>query len=260
MEVLRWLWLTPIAFFLLRVVGGQLVEEAVDHGAAPPDFASGLLAGAAVFSAGIYLVGLSGLAFLSFTWALRGRLQQAGEAGPAQAMAFGSGVLWGALYIVAAVLAATAPVLAEHYDDPEGARLVANLLELPTAPLALTVLGVFALGNGLALQRTSLAPSWLGWAGIILGGLLVVTAALQPVAEPTVMRSQEEVSNIVSFLTGLSSFALVPLWAIATGVALFVRDGGGRDLLPQHPSIERRSPRGTGSPSTRPGGDAGDLE
>ncbi len=221
---LRWLWLTPVAFFVLRVLGGQLVEEAVDQRDAPETFASTLLANAEVFSVGMYLVGLSGLAFLWFAWALREKLRQEDTAGLAGAVAFGSALVWGTLTVAAAMLAATAPVLADYFNDPEGARLVTNL-EFAAAPLALTMFGAFAAGNGLALRRASLVPPWLAWTGAVLGCLLVVTAALQPIVEPTVSRSEEEVHNIVSFLTGFTSFALVPLWTIAVGVTLFRRDG-----------------------------------
>lgn len=219
----RWLWFTPVVAFVLRIVGGQLVEGAVDQADAPQVFATSLLANAETFSIGIYLVGLSGLAYLWFAWALWTRLQQAGASGSAKA-ALAGGVMWGSLFVVAAVLAGTAPVLADYLQDPEGARLVVNL-DLATAPLALTLLGVFALGNGLALRRTPLIPAWLAWAGVLLGGLLVLTAALQPIAEPTVSRSEEEVRNVVSFITGLTFAGLIPLWTIATGVALFRREG-----------------------------------
>jgi len=105
-------------------------------------------------------------------------------------------------------------------------------LEFATAALALTMFGAFAVGNGLALRRASLVPPWLAWTGAVLGCLLVATAALQPIVEPTVSRSEQEVHNIVSFLTGFASFALIPLWTIAVGVALLRRDGrtpGGAD-------------------------------
>jgi len=169
MHQLRWLWFTPIAFTVLRIVGGQFVEEAIDQRDAPQVFASSLLANAEAFSIGTYLVGLSGLAFLWFAWALRERIRQAGTFGLAETVGFASAVVWGTLNVAAAALAASAPVLADYFDDPEGARLVTNL-EFATAPLALTLFGAFALGNGLALRRTALVPPWLAWAGVVLGG------------------------------------------------------------------------------------------
>ena len=223
MNRLRWLWLTPVPFFVLRIFGNQLVESAVDQRDAPQTFASDLLAHPEAFSVGMYLAGLSGLAFLWFAWALWQRLGQQGFTGPAEAVAFGGAALWSTLLVGAAALAATAPVLADYYDDAEGARLAANL-ELAGAPLALTLFGAFALGNGLAVRRASLVPPWLAWAGAALGGLLVLTAALQPFAEPTLSRSTEEMNSIVSFITGFTSFGLIPLWTIAVGVALFRRD------------------------------------
>ena len=223
MRRLRWLWFLPVAFFVLRIVGGQLIEEAIDQRDAPQEFASSLLANAETFSIGIYLVGLSGLAFLWFAWALRKRLQQEGSHG-ATSVGFAGGLGWGALYVAAAVLAATAPMLADFLQDPQSARLVVNL-DISTSPLALTMLGVFALGNGLALRQTAIIAPWLAWAGVLLGAVLVVTAALQPIAEPTVSRSEEEVQNIVSFITGFSAMGLIPLWTIATGFALFRREG-----------------------------------
>ncbi len=139
-------------------------------------------------------------------------------------MAFGCGLMWGTLSVAAAALAATAPVLADYFKDPDGARLVVNL-EFAAAPLALALFGGFALGNGLALKRASFVAPWLAWTGAALGGLLLVTASLQPIAEPTVSRSEQEVNNLVSFLSGFTSFGLVPLWTIAIGVSLFRRDG-----------------------------------
>lgn len=223
MRQLRWVWFTPVAFAALRIVGNQFVEGAVDQRDAPPVFVANLLADAEKFSIGIYLIGLSGLAFLVFAWALRKMLHQPGASGSAD-VGFASGVAWGAVYVAGALLAATAPVLADYFDDAQGARLVTNL-DLATAPLALTLFGVFALGNGLALRRTALMPRWLAWAGVLLGGLLVLTAALQPVAEPTVSRADEEVDNVVSFITGFAFAGLIPLWAIATGIVLFRREG-----------------------------------
>ena len=93
---------------------------------------------------------------------------------------------------------------------------------------ALTLFGAFALGNGLALRRVTLIAPWLAWVGVVLGGLLIITAALQPLVEPTVSRSEEEVHNVVSFITGFASFGLIPLWTIVTGATLFRRDGRRR--------------------------------
>lgn len=218
---LRWLWLMPVAFFVLRVLGGQLVEGAVDRRDEPQLFASTLLDNAEAFSLGSYVAGLSGLAFLWFAWALRERLRTE-TTGVAESTAFGSALVWGTLTVAATMLAATAPVLADYYGDPSGARLVATL-EFPTSPLALTLFGVFALGNGLALRRAALVPTWLALTGAVLGGLLVVSSCLQTIVEPTVSRSEEEANNVVSFLTGLSSFALIPIWTIAVGAVLFRR-------------------------------------
>ncbi len=223
MHELRWLWFAPLAFAVLRIVGNQFVEGAVDQMDFPPAFAASIVTNAETFSIGMYFVGMSGLAFLLFTWLLRKRLEQAPDRGWVD-MGFASGIMWGILNLTGAVLAATAPVLAGSYNDAEGARLVTNL-ELSTTPLALTLLGAFALGNGLALRRYASFSSWLAWTGIFLGGLLVLTAGLQPIVEPTARRSTEEVDNVVTAITGLAFFGLVPLWTIATGVTLFRREG-----------------------------------
>lgn len=225
MNRLRWLWLAPIAFLVLRVLGGQLVEQAVDQRDPPGRFASTLLVDAELFSVGMYLAGVGGLAFLWFAWSLRQRLRAEGSAGPAEAMAFGGALIWGTLYIAATALAATAPVLADYYDDPEAARLVTNL-ELASAPLSLTLFGAFVFGNGLALRRASLVPRWMASTGAVIGAALIVGAALETIVEPTVSRSEEQVDNVVTFITGLASSGLIPLWAIGVGVALFRRDGG----------------------------------
>ena len=240
LTAVRWLWFAPVAFFVLRVLGNQFVEQAVDQRDPPRRFASTLLAEAELFSVGMYLSGLAALAFLWFAWSLRERLRNEGAIGPAQALAFGGALLWGAMYVAAAALAASAPVLADYYDDPEGARLVTNL-EFVSAPLALTLLGVFAFGNGLALLRASLVPRWLASAGAVLGAALILGAALQTIVEPTVSRSEEAVDNVVTFITGFALSGLIPLWAIAVGVALFRRDGAARGEMGR-----RSGPSGTG--------------
>ena len=141
----------------------------------------------------MYLIGLSGLEFLLFARALREALRQA-------------------------------EALADYFDDAEGARLLTNL-ELATARLALTFLGVFAIGNGLALRRTTVIPSMPAWAGGLLGGVLVVTAALQPIADTTASRSEEEVHDVVTFITGIAFAGLIPLWTVATGIVGFRGEG-----------------------------------
>ena len=219
----RWVWSTPLAFAALRVIGNQFVEDAVDQRDAPQAFVASLLANAESFSIGMYLIGVSGLALLLFAWAMRKMLQQAGASGWAE-VGFACGVAWGAVYVAAALLGATAPVLADYFGDAEGARLVTNL-ELATAPLALTLFGMFALGNGLAVRRTTVIPRWLAWAGVFLGVLLVITAALQAVSEPTVSRSEEEAHHVVSFITGFLFAGLIPLWTIATGFVVFRGEG-----------------------------------
>ncbi len=202
--------MAPTAFFVLRIAGSQLEEQAVDRKDPPPDFAADLLDHPELFSAGVYLTGLGGLALLWFVSQLRQRNRQAqGNGGPAVEVAWAAGSLWALLVVIGSLLGATAPVIGKHYQDAEGARLFATV-EFPVAPLGLTLFGAFALGNGLVSLRTAALPRWLAWAGIALGIVLVVFSALQPLAEPTVSRSEQDPDSVVSVVTGLLSFALVP--------------------------------------------------
>ena len=138
----------PTAFLLLRIVGAQLEEQAVDRKEPPPDFAADLLARPELFSAGVYLTGLGGLALLWFVWQLRQRNREAqGNGGQAVEVAWAAGSLWALLVVLASLLGATAPVIAKHHQDAEGARLFATV-EFPVAPLGLTLFGAFAVGNG----------------------------------------------------------------------------------------------------------------
>ncbi len=213
----------PSAFFLLRIVGSQLEEQAGDRRDPPPEYAADLLDRPELLSAGMYLTGLGGLALLWFVWQLRQRHRQAqGSGGQAVEVAWAAGSLWALLVVLGSLLGATAPVIAKHYQDAEGARLFATV-EFPVAPLGLTLFGAFALGNGLASLRTAALPRWLAWAGVALGIVLVVFSALQPLAEPTVSRSEQDADSVVSVVTGLLSFGLVPLWAIAAGIGLLRR-------------------------------------
>ncbi len=213
----------PAAFFLLRIVGGQLQEEAVDGQDPPREYAADLLDRPELFSAGVYLTGLGGVALLWFVWQLRQRNREAARnGGQAVDVAWAAGSLWALLVVLGSLLAATAPVVAKYYDDAEGARLLATL-EIPVAPLGLTAFGTFALGNGLASLRTAALPRWLAWAGFSLGAVLIVFSALQPLAEPTVSRSEQDPDSAVSVVTGLLSYGLVPLWAIAAGIGLLRR-------------------------------------
>ena len=55
------------AFFVLRIVGTQLEEVAVDRRDPPPEYAADLLDRPEAFSAGVYLTGLAALASPSTT-------------------------------------------------------------------------------------------------------------------------------------------------------------------------------------------------
>jgi hypothetical protein len=217
----------PIAFFVLRILGNQLEEKAVDRQAPASQFAADVLDRAELFSVGAFLSGLAGLVLFWYMWVLRARMR-VGEADtkrPAE-IAWAAGAIWALLVVFASLLAATAPVLADFYRNAEGARLFATL-EFPAAPLGLMLFGLFALGNGVAALRGRILPPWLAWIGIVVGLGLFILSLVQPFAEPTASRSDENPDSVVTVITGLLSFALVPLWLVATGIWLSVQGGGG---------------------------------
>lgn len=219
----------PIAFFVLRILGIQLEEEAVDGQAPAAQFAADVLDRPEFFSIGTFLTGLAGLVLLWFMWEFRARLR-VGEADTKRLaeIAWAAGAIWALLVVFASLLAATAPVLAEFYGDAEGARLFATL-EFPVAPLSLMLFGLFAFGNGVAALRGQILPPWLAWIGVVLGLGLFILSLVQPFAEPTASRSDENPDSVVTVITGLLSFALVPLWLVATGITLSVQGGGERN-------------------------------
>lgn len=217
----------PIAFFVLRILGNQLEEEAVDRRATAAQFAADVLERPELFSVGTFLNGLAGLVLLWFMWELRARMR-VGEPDTKRVaeIAWAAGAIWALSVVFASLLAASAPVLADFYRDTEGARLFATL-EFPLAPLGLLLFGVFALGNGVAALRGQILPPWLAWIGVVLGFGLFILSLVQPFAEPAASRGDENPDSVVTVITGLLSFALVPLWLVATGITLSVQ--GGRD-------------------------------
>ena len=224
MEERRWDRLDGAAglLFVVLIHAGGLLSETATSGRTEPGsgFAAAILARPRAYALSQYLVGLGTLCFLWFCWGLRGRLRRAeGEPGRLADLAFAAGAGWGLLWVLASLLGANALLLADFFQHPDGARLVAAL-ELPTTPLGLFLQGVFAGATSLVALRHGVLPRWLGWAGAVPGAGIVLGATALPLADPVGLRPSEEIGNPLTFLSGLLAYGLFQLWVVATSVVL----------------------------------------
>ena len=198
----RWAPISGIVFVVLFVVGFSLI-----------DFPSGDDSAAKIASfyndggeraqliIGCYLLVLSALFFLWFLASLRSRLLAAeGPPGRLTAIAFGSGLVFvGLLMVAAAVFMTVAANITfgdEKFAGVEAARLLPNL-----GYPVLLIGGMFAAiamidATCVLIMNTATLPRWIAWFGFVAAAVLLVSFLFFP---------------IILFL----------LWVLFTSVALY---------------------------------------
>src|SRR5262245_27096135 len=138
------LWLC--LHFLIR--RGAAADPASPEG----DYVRALLAERMAWEWATALRVMGGIMIIWFMGSLASRLRMAeGEPGRLASIAFGIGVVWGAIWLLSAMMNSSAIMLATHYQYPAGARLAGALAG--EMVLILTPSLVFAL---------SLAVSFVG--------------------------------------------------------------------------------------------------
>lgn len=125
---------------------------------------------------GAFILIASAVAFVVFANELRQRLLDAGAAGTAQ-IVFATSLLFAAVTMAGATAMAWIPITKQFGDAaiPEGE------LNYMTNPLGygLMLMGggvsaaVLLMTSGRASARTHILPSWLGWAGVVIGVIVL---------------------------------------------------------------------------------------
>ena len=175
----RWAPIAGIAFVLLMVGGGFLISDVPESDAAAQEVTSYLADGDNHTRnlIGAYLWVTGALAFLWFLTRLRGDLRRAeGGTGGLSNLAFGAGVVFAAVWMVAAAAYASVPFAVGVADapvsDPDLVRVLPSL-----GGFLLLVGGGFAgflvlMATSAVILRTGVFPRWLAWLGI--GGAIIL--------------------------------------------------------------------------------------
>ncbi|HEX2466713.1 MAG TPA: DUF4386 family protein [Solirubrobacterales bacterium] len=161
--------LTGVLFIVLAVVGFAVAGE-------PPDTDEGTQAIVDFYSdnegsvvAGSIIQGLAAVAFLFFAGVLRTVLREGpGARGTLAAISFAGAVVFATGVAIDGTINLA---LAEEVDtegfDPVAMQAMLGLWNNDWLPFAVGVL-TFMLASGLAILRTGVLPSWLGWAAVAI--------------------------------------------------------------------------------------------
>jgi len=119
-----------------------------------------------------------GLMIVWWMGSLAGRLRLAeGEPGRLATIAFGVGVVWGAVWLLAALFNSASILLAADYANPAGSRL-AGALAIETAyVLTPGIVVVLMLATALVTTRFGGFPKWYAWT-TLTAGLAMLALAL----------------------------------------------------------------------------------
>lgn len=121
-----------------------------------------------------YAVGFAGLAFVWFAGALRAFLRRHDTTGRLSAVAFGGGVIGGAVLVISAVLRGTALELADRARNAETTQ-IANLLGQSLTFIGIAFAAALLVGATVLLSfRTGALPRWLGVLGAVGAALGLV--------------------------------------------------------------------------------------
>jgi hypothetical protein len=211
MEKSRWEQLGAaggIVFVVLQMASQALIQvgggEPPFDAPAPTIVAFFLARNSQLFAVGEYLSTLSLIAFLWFLGSLWAVLRRAeGEPAWLAFVAAASGVV-----LVATVSGGGWPLAVFRRDeglDPQVARLLFDQGNFAFAN-AWVMLASLSLATGVVSIRTSALPRWLGWAGVLVAGGLLVARAIWA-------------SSGLVFIP----FGLCYLWLIAVSVVLLRR-------------------------------------
>jgi hypothetical protein len=158
-------------------------------------------------TAGVYLLAAAGLSFLWFLASLRARLRPKNGDAPLATIALAGGLVYVAMLFTAGAAFGVLPLaigvgeFEAQSVDPDLARVLVQFGFTILLIYGLLAAAVMVLATSLAAFRDAALPRWLAIAGFIVAALLL----LGPIYVPQL---------------------LVPLWAVATAIALARRPVG----------------------------------
>lgn len=120
---------------------------------------------------------VGGLMVVWWMGSLAGRLRLAeGEPGRLSSIAFGVGVLWGAVWLLSAFLNSAAILLATDYANPAGARVAGTLAQESAYVLTPSITFVLMLATALVTMRFGGFARWYAMVTTAAAALMLVLA------------------------------------------------------------------------------------
>ncbi|HYY33172.1 MAG TPA: hypothetical protein VE693_06245 [Gaiellaceae bacterium] len=173
----RWSAMTGVLFVACFLLGLALISNTGDTTSGVQSFYADSGNRAKEVTAFFFLVA-AGIAFLAFLGTLRTMLDRA-ESGPGtlSGLIFGAGTIATTLIIAGAAVSAAPAMLAGDQDF----QLAPNTAEaLNWAGYLLLVAGVMAasivvLATSTAALRTSVLPAWVGWIGLVVAVVMLLS-------------------------------------------------------------------------------------
>ena len=173
----RWSAMTGVLFVACFLLGLALISNTGDTTSGVQSFYADSGNRAKEVTAFFFLVA-AGIAFLAFLGTLRTMLDR-GESGPGtlSGLIFGAGTIAITLIIAGAAVSAAPAMLAGDQDF----QLAPNTAEaLNWAGYLLLVAGVMAasivvLATSTAALRTSVLPAWVGWIGLVVAVVMLLS-------------------------------------------------------------------------------------
>ena len=191
----RWMLLAGPLFTVLAVAGVILIGSTPEEKAPADEIIKHFTDNDTQTMAGVFLWGPAAAALLVFVSRLRAGIDDRARAARSLLVAggtlFATGIILGTSVTLAQVVAADG-----GFEDASQALNVLNAaLWIPVV----IGLAVMLLGAGLAVLRTGLLPTWLGWVAVVVG----VVSLLGP--------------------GGFLGFFVAPFWVGLAGILLYTR-------------------------------------
>jgi len=156
---------------------------------------------------------MGGIMIIWFMGSLGSRLRMAeGEPGRLASIAFGIGVVWGAIWLLSAMLNSSAIVLAAQYNNPAGSRLAGALAQEMVVTLTPSLIFTLSLATAFVGLRFGGFPRGYTYATTAFSVLILALAIAD-------WYGPGNLGNLILVLafawTALTSLLLVPAWVPA---------------------------------------------
>ncbi len=163
------LWLA-IHWWILR-------SAHADPRSAEGDFVRAMLSERMAWEWATLLRIVAGLMIVWFMGSLAGRLRLAeGEPARLASIANGTGVVWGAVWLLSAFFNSASILLATIYNNPGGARLAGAFGRESALVLTPSIAYTLTLAVAFVALRFGGFPKWYAWATIILNNIILILA------------------------------------------------------------------------------------